>query len=253
MSKSAFEEKREIISLATRLNALLKEKNIQKKELYSFCPQNNVTRWCNEKNPPNPDRIINTEALEKISEFLDVDVDYLLCKQVKKRRDFSNTDDDLNDSEQLSEIAEEVEIFQICRILNPFLDFIGNYRIASKNVSTDYITKQYQSIERIDEGRFYLVTQTVEIPVKGENRFTISKVINGSDIYDSMKKEDAQLVYESEVSKEDFSCFLGFLKSHILCEIDNLTGIETNFKHDEYKRELLNQNRHPRQRKEETM
>ena len=89
----------EEITLASRLKGLLaerKDKNgfpMKVSALYLHYTdsktgterqihKNTMSKWLSEKNPVILDRI-DKDALQRVADFLDVDIDYLLCKQVE--------------------------------------------------------------------------------------------------------------------------------------------------------------------------
>lgn len=180
------------INLATRLNELLKEKNIQKKELYGdFGGKNTITRWCNEESPINPSSIRNTDKLEKLANFLDVDLDYLLCKQVEKKKK-----EDLLNIKVSENLIREIELLDNGNILRSYLSNLG-YKIEDIPVQGKEI--EYQTIEsKFDNNRvrFYLLTLVDNEPTEYAIRITYeSKTIEltEKEYFDFLKRAEIYL------------------------------------------------------------
>lgn len=223
MAENGYTETYEIISLASRLNSLLKEKKIQKKEFYDFCPQNNLTRWCNEKNPPRLANIRNKaiQQLGRIAETLDVDLEYLLCKQVEKRGG-----DVKQNRMDVESVWKSFQVFTLEESLNSFLSLVGNYQIRFEPYGTEFKTETFKEIEAMDGCRFKLVTKTCKVAVKGAYKVSLSRIQNGDEVSDADTANEWQFVTEKVIEEDEFNRFFQSLKGHVKCELDLLLGTD---------------------------
>ena len=159
MATKLLEEKSKIISVASRINELRKEKNIAKKIFYSENnDKNNITRWCNEKNPVNPDRITNKIGFKEIADILDVDVDYLLCRQVERRRKKNSSGwEKFNELINTELLTKEVKLLKVADNLKSLFHDFG-YEFVPIPADGEEYEFEFQTIERIDETHFALLT-----------------------------------------------------------------------------------------------
>jgi transcriptional regulator with XRE-family HTH domain len=115
------------VSIGMRILELLKEKGISQ---YKLADELNVSfqtvnAWVNNKSLP-------VRYKDKLAKFFDVDVDYIMCKQVERHREFSKFD--LN-KDNLRNIREFIDIDDsIMKILN-----IKGYDVIEKDFSTETI------------------------------------------------------------------------------------------------------------------
>lgn len=204
MSITIVRDKSKVISLASRLMELLEETNRQKKELYTpHNNKNNITRWCNVDNPVNPDRITNFEGLQEIADLLQVDVDYLLCKQVEKRKSDNRANfAKFNEKFDTQAISESVALMEFGDSFKHTLQNIG-YSFEYVPTSWHEDETEYQTIERLDESHFYLLTLRDTFTTQDEYEVEILK--KGKRI--------------AVLSADDFQFFLESAKAHILCEL----------------------------------
>ena len=176
-----------------------------KKELYSFCPQNTVARWCNEKDPVNPDRINNKDTIKALSDFLNVDVDYLLCKQVYERESSEKPSEEqlVRWTEMYSTVMNNYETFELADSLKTFFSKLGYSLTDNATDSTDEHI-EYQTIERIDETHFMLLSWICVVP--SPIKFEIK-----------VKRGDKTI---TTLTENEYYQFISSIKAHILTEFE---------------------------------
>lgn len=192
-------------SFATRLCDLLDEQKKQRKELYSFVAPNTVTKWCDKNNPINPDKIIKLKELKEVADYLNVDVEYLLCKQIKKRKCLDNMKFEEWNNKISPKLKIQLELWESSSLLKDYFKMLG-YLFQSSPISSEEIEDEYQEIVRKDDSHFMLLTFVQKYA--SETKYSVSVFKDG--------------ILRGNLSEVSFYDFLDSIKSHISCEIERI-------------------------------
>lgn len=204
----------EEITLASRLKGLLaerKDKNgfpMKVSALYLHYTdsktgterqihKNTMSKWLSEKNPVILDRI-DKDALQRVADFLDVDIDYLLCKQVEQRKkpvDASKFDSMIDKDEY----ARQLHLLIVGKPLLKALGYEVTEETKSVASDTDFIIIAEDYKEKVKERaivrtRYYLVEYEYSSPIKTE--FEITKA--GATILNLSEAEYFDLIDDME-------------------------------------------------------
>lgn len=174
--------KEEKVSFAIRLKQLLRENKMtqeQLAELVGVTP-NSVSGWITEKSPlkQNKELILNT-----IANKFDVDVDYILCKQVEKRGKKSNFNN-INTT-KLVEGLRKIELYEeFLKLANievkilsePIGEPVEDQEIfEGKIISYTYYEESKESIDLTYEGKTK-VLEKAEYEKFMENIIMLTKI-----------------------------------------------------------------------------
>lgn len=196
------------ISLASRLKELLAEGSghngipLPKKSLYSFevgdktkrINKNTITNWLDEKNPVMLDRI-DKDALQNVADYLDVDIDYLLCKQVEKRKNFSKFNSQINKDEYIRQL-------HLLDVGKPLIKALG-YEVTEKatgietDILYDIIEEKYRETVKdktVTRTKYYLIEYECNSP--SGIRFELNKT--GATVLKLTESEYFDLIDDME-------------------------------------------------------